>query len=80
MSSFPLKNMGGIDETSRILCIHINFPEMNGGISVYGGKSNNNKEGEIVVTNNTPKRKIIKKCGKKFSKAKVLRYLKVMIS
>ena len=53
---------------------------MNGGISVYGGKSNNNKEGEIVVTNNTPKRKIIKKCGKKFSKAKVLRYLKVMIS
>ena len=34
------------DETSRIVCGHVNFPEMNGGISVYEGtKSNNHKKG-----------------------------------
>ena len=27
------------DETFRIFCGHVNFPEMNGGISVYGGQS-----------------------------------------
>ena len=33
------------DETSRIVCGHVNFPEMNGGIIVYRGtKSNNHKK------------------------------------
>ena len=37
---------GESDETSRIFCGHVNFPEMNWGISVYGDtKSNNHKEG-----------------------------------
>lgn len=26
------------DETSRVFCGQVNFPEMNGGISVYGGE------------------------------------------
>ena len=44
--------MGGY-ETSRIFCGHVNIPEMNGGISVYGWiKLNNHKEG-LVITNNT---------------------------
>ena len=40
-------------------CGHVNFPEMNGRISVYGGggggggESNNHKEGGIVIPNNT---------------------------
>ena len=36
-------------------CGHVNFPEMNGKISVYGGggESNNHKEGGIVIPNNT---------------------------
>ena len=33
------EGMGESDETSRIVCGHVNFPEMNGGISVYGGQS-----------------------------------------
>ena len=34
------------DETSRIFCGHVNFPEMNWGISVYEGtKSDNREEG-----------------------------------
>ena len=51
MASSPLKKWGiggggGSDETSRIFCVHVNFPEINGVISVYGGtKSNNHKEG-----------------------------------
>ena len=52
----PLNNsgMGESDETSRIFCGHVNFPEMNGGISVCGGtKLNNHKEGGLVITNNT---------------------------
>ena len=44
---------GESDEESRIFCGHVNFPEMNGRISVYGGKSNNHKEGGIVIPNNT---------------------------
>ena len=37
---------GESDKTSRIFCGHVNFPEMNWGISVYGGtKSNNHKDG-----------------------------------
>ena len=45
-SSPPLKwQRGESDKTSRIFCCHANFPEMNGGISVYRGtKSNNHKE------------------------------------
>ena len=32
-------------EPSRIFCGHVNFPEMNSAISVYGwAKSNNHKE------------------------------------
>ena len=49
MALFPKNNGGESDETSRIFCGHVNFPEMNLGISVYGGyggtKSNNHKEG-----------------------------------
>ena len=46
MASSPLNNGGGSDETSRTFCDHVNFSEMNGGISVYEGtKSNNHKEG-----------------------------------
>ena len=38
MASSPLpEQWGESDETSRIFCGHANFPEMNGGISVYGG-------------------------------------------
>ena len=51
--------MGGSDETSRIFFGHVNFPEMNGGISVYGygrTKSNNHKGGGVVITNNTLKK------------------------
>ena len=47
---------GGSDETSRIFCDHVNFPEMNEGISVYGGTESNNHEqggGGVVITNNT---------------------------
>ena len=38
---------GGVcDETSRIFCGHVNFSEINGEISVYGGtKSDNHKDG-----------------------------------
>ena len=36
---------GGSEESYRIFCSHVNFPEMNEGISVYGGtKSSNHKE------------------------------------
>ena len=36
----------GGDETSRIFCGHVNFSEINRGMSVYGGtKSDNHKEG-----------------------------------
>ena len=46
MASSPMNNGGESDETSRIFCGHVNFSEMNGGISVFGGtKSNNCKEG-----------------------------------
>ena len=45
----PEQSWGGgaeSDKTSRIFCGHVNFPEMNWGISVYGGtKSNNHKDG-----------------------------------
>ena len=54
---------GESDETSSIFCGHVNFPEINRGISVYGGtslsdkckgkKSNNQKQGGLVITNNT---------------------------
>ena len=40
MASSPLNNGGESNETSRIFCGHVNFPEMNGGT-----KSNNHKEG-----------------------------------
>ena len=47
-SSHPPKQWwgggGGFDETSRIFCDHVNFPEMNEGISVYGGTESNNHE------------------------------------
>ena len=41
------KRGGGVcDETSRIFCGHVNFSEINGEISVYGGtKSDNHKDG-----------------------------------
>ena len=50
VSSLPvLNNVGGwgeSDETSRIFCGDINFLEMNGEISLYGGtKSNYHKDG-----------------------------------
>ena len=36
-----------VDETFRIFCGHINFPEMYRGISVYGKtKSNNHEDGD----------------------------------
>ena len=48
--------MGVSDETSRIFCGCVNFPEMNGGISVYGGTNlNNHKEKVSIITNNTQK-------------------------
>ena len=52
----------GSDETSRIFCSHANFPEMNGGTSVYGGtKSNNHKEGGgLVITKIIFKNKNVK--------------------
>ena len=54
MTSSSLNNGGESNETSRIFCSHVSFPEMNGGRSVYGGtKSNNHTEGGLVVTNNT---------------------------
>ena len=48
MASSPSEQWGEgeSEESSRIFCGHVNFPEMNEGISVYGGtKSNNHKEG-----------------------------------
>ena len=54
MASSSLNNGGESNETSRIFCGHVSFPEMIGGRSVYGGtKSNNHTEGGLVVTNNT---------------------------
>ena len=45
MIVFP-EQWGESDETSRIFCGHVNFPDMNGGISVYERtKSNNRKVG-----------------------------------
>ena len=44
---------GGSDETSRIFSGQVNFPKMNGGISVYGGEKSNNHRGGLVITNNT---------------------------
>ena len=42
----PPEQLGKTDETSRIFCGHVNFPEMDGVISVYGAtKSNNHKVG-----------------------------------
>ena len=35
---------GGSDEISRIFFGHVNFPEMNEGISVYVGTESNNHE------------------------------------
>ena len=37
----PLEQWGGgeSDETSRIFCGHVSFPEMNGEKGVYGGQS-----------------------------------------
>ena len=35
-------NRAESDETSRILCGQVNFPETNGEISVYGGTKSNN--------------------------------------
>ena len=55
MASSPSPEQSGRSyETSRIFCGHANFPEMIGGIIVYGGiKWNNHKEEELVITNNT---------------------------
>ena len=41
------------NETSTIFCGRVNFPEMNGGISVYGGTKSNNHRGGLVITNKT---------------------------
>ena len=49
-----MNSCGESYENSRNFCGHVNFPEMNGGISVYGGtKSKNDKEGGLVIANNT---------------------------
>ena len=46
MASFSLlKNKGESEETSRIFCGNVNFPEIDMGISLYGGiKLNNHKD------------------------------------
>ena len=50
---------GESDETSRIFCGHVNFPEMNGtGISAYAPPPSQSriivkKGGGLVITNNT---------------------------
>ena len=56
MVSYPLNNKGKeSDETSRIFCGHVNFPEMNGGMSVNGGtKSNNHKNPLFMITQLCP--------------------------
>ena len=49
-----MNSCGESYENSRKFCGHVNFPEMNGGISVYAGtKSKNDKEGGLVIANNT---------------------------
>ena len=60
MASSPLKKWGnggggegGSDETSRIFCVHVNFPEINGVISVYGGQSRIIIKRGLVINNNT---------------------------
>ena len=46
MASSPQNKWGDLMKHSEFFCDHVNFPEMNGGISVNGGtKSNNHKEG-----------------------------------
>ena len=46
MASSPQNKWGGLMKHSEFFCDHVNFPEMNGGISGNGGtKSNNHKEG-----------------------------------
>ena len=53
MASPPLSNRGGegeeSDETSRIFCGHDEWGER----CMWGTKSNNHKEGGLVITNNT---------------------------
>ena len=52
MASSPPEQWGReSDEISRVFCGHVNFPEMNGGISVYRGTKSNNRG--LVITNNT---------------------------
>ena len=45
------------DETSRIFCGHVNFPEMDGVIRVYGVTESNNHKvgggGGLLIANNT---------------------------
>ena len=46
MASSPQNKWGDLMKHSEFFCDHVNFPEMNGGISINGGtKSNNHKEG-----------------------------------
>ena len=49
-SPHPPQNNGEPDKISRIFCDLVNFPEMNWGISVYGGtKLNNHEEGGLLL-------------------------------
>ena len=45
--SYSIKRKGGgSDETFRFFCGHVNFPEMSGGMCIWGSKSNDHKEGD----------------------------------
>ena len=51
MVSSPLNNVGReSDKTSRSFCGHVNFPELNGGTSVYGGQSRIILKKGLVIT------------------------------
>ena len=44
--------VGESEETFRIFCGHVNFPEMNGGISVYGGTNQIIIKRVLIINNN----------------------------
>ena len=52
-SPSPPKQWGESDKTTRIFCGRVNFPEMNGGISAYGGQRRIMIKRGLVINNNT---------------------------
>ena len=48
----PSEQWGKSEETSRIFYDHVNFPEMNVGISIYGGQRRIIIKRGLVITKN----------------------------